>query len=210
MASAATERKLVYSSPSPRAILRPLKQPIYDTENVPSAGGAAQLTFFQRPMGQAFANIPVGVGKTLADTNMTQAAQLGTPNEFDLWGFNVRLGDTVTLADFQACMDQGVFTFNFGQGRPWLQTQLHDIPTGVGISGSTAIDGAGAATQVDLPVNGVVASKEIYSFAVGRKPVRIRSNETFNVVITWPNANPNPVVFVRVTVVLRGIYYSNL
>lgn len=203
-------RQYVYSSPAPQATLRPLKQPLYDTEVVPSAGTAAALNFFQRPIGQPFANAPVGVGKTLADTNLNQAAQLGTPNEFDVYGFNVRLGNTVTVADFQAVMDQGVFTFNFGQGRPWLQTPLSDIPSGVNIAGSTAIDGAAAQVNDDLPVEGIPSVKEIYSFAVGKKPVRIRSNETFGVVINWPNANPNPVVFVRVQVLLRGIFYASL
>lgn len=203
-------RKYVYSSPAPQATLRPLKQPLYDTENIPSAGNAAALNFFQRGIGQGFAFAPVGTGKTLADTNLNQAAQLGTPNEFDVWGFNVRLMNTVTVADFQAVMDQGVFTFNFGQGRPWLQTQLQDIPSGVAISGSTAIDGAAAQVNDDLPVQGAVSVKEIYSFAVGKKPVRIRSNETFGVTVNWPNANPNPVVFVRMTVLLRGIFYASL
>jgi len=206
----AAGRRLVFSSPTPKATLRPLKQPVYDTENVPSAGGANQLLFFQRPLGQAFSQAPVGAGKTLADTNLQQAAQLGTPNEFDIWGFNVRLGDTVTLADFQQVMNQGVFTFNFGQGRPWLQCQMHDVPSGVASSGSTAIDGAAAQVLQNLPINGVPSTKELYSFAVGRKPVRIRSNETFSIQLDWPNANPNPLVFVRVTVIMRGIFYSSL
>ncbi len=203
------ERALVYSTPTPRAALRPLKQPLYDTENVPSAGNAAQLIYFQRPIGQNLAFAPVAA-KTLADTNLTQASQLGTPTEFDLYGFNFRLGDTVTLADFQQVMDQGVFTFNFGQNRPWLQTQLGDIPTGVGITGSLSIDGAVAQVLNNLVTQAPPSVKEYYSFAVGKKPVRIRSNETFNVQLDWPNANPNPVVFVRATVILRGIKYTSL
>jgi len=203
-------RSYVFSSPSPRATLRPLKQPVYDTENVPSAGGVNRLQFFQRPLGQAFANAPVGIGKSLADTNLQQAAQLGTPNEFDIWGFNVRLNDDVVLADFQAVMDQGVFTFNFGQGRPWLTCPLHDIPSGVAISGAIGFDGAAAAATVALAVNGVPSIKELYNFSVGRKPVRIRSNETFSVQVDWPNAAPNPTVFVRIQCLMRGIFYSSL
>lgn len=205
----ATEARLAYSSPTPRAVLRPIKQPVYDTENVPSAGNAAQLIFFQRPLGQTFAFAPAA-NKTLADTNLQQASQLGTPQEFDLYGFNVRLGNTVTVADFQAVMDQGVFVFNFGQGRPWLTTQLQDMPSGVAVSGSTAIDGAAAQVNDDLPIQGVPSVKELYNFTVGKKPTRIRPNETFNVTIQWPNANPNPVVFVRVTVIMRGITYTGL
>ena len=203
-------RRLVTSSPTPRATLRPLKQPRYDTENIPSAGGANTLNFFQRPIGQGFANAPVGVGKTLADTNMQQAGQLGTPTEFDVWGSNVRTNVTVTQADWHIAMAQGVFTFNFGQGRPWLQTQLRDIPAGVDSHGSMAVDGAAALDVRQIISNGVPSVKELYSFAVGRKPVRIRSNETFGCSINWPNANPNPLLFVRLSVFLRGIEYSAL
>jgi hypothetical protein len=203
------ERELTYSSPTPRALLRPLKQDLYDTENIPSAGGVNQLVYFQRPFGQNIAQAPVAA-KTYADTNMNQASQLGTPQEFDLYGFNFRLGDMVTLADFQAVMDQGVFTFNFGQGRPWLRTQLANIPSGVAPFGATAIDGAAAQVVHDLPVQGVPSAKEMYNFCVGKKPCRIRSNETFNVEVTWPNAAPNPVVFVRATVMLKGVLYTSL
>jgi hypothetical protein len=203
------ERTLTYSSPTPRALLRPLKQPLYDTENVPSAGGVAQLIFFQRPFGQAIANAPVAA-KTYSDTNMTQASQLGTPQEFDLYGFNVRLGDTVTVADFQAVMDLGNFVFNFGQGRPWLRTQLADLPSGMSPAGSLSIDGAAAQVLHDIVTQGVPSGKEMYNFCVEKKPIRIRSNETFNVEINWPNGAPNPAVFVRVTVILRGILYTSL
>jgi len=203
------ERDLVYSSPTPQAVLRPLKQPLYDTENVPSAGGVAQFIFFTRPLGQNLGNAPVAI-KTLADTNMTQASQLGTPQEFDLYGFNVRLGNVVTLADFQAVMDQGSFVFNYGQGRPWLRCPLADIPSGVAPSGALSIDGAAAQVVHDLPVQGVPSVKEFYNFCVGKKPSRIRSNENFSVEINYPNGAPNPAVFVRMQVVLRGILYTSL
>jgi hypothetical protein len=203
-------RRLVTSSPSPRATLRPLKQPRYDTENIPSAGGVATFNFFQRPIGQAFANAPVGAGKTLADTNMQQAAQLGTPTEFDVWGFNCRLNVETTQADHQVALSEAVFTFNFGQGRPWLQTQLRDIPAGVDSTGSMAVDGAAALDVRTIISNGVPSIKELYSFAVGRKPVRIRSNETFGVTVNYPNANPDPAVHVRMTIFLRGIEYAAL
>lgn len=203
------ERALTYSSPTPRALLRPLKQSLYDTENIPSAGGVAQVIYFQRPFGQALASAPVAA-KTYSDTNMTQASQLGTPQEFDLYGFNCRLNNNVTTADFQTVMDLANFVFNFGQGRPWLRTQLADLPSGCAPSGSTAIDGAAAATLNDLPVQGVPSTKEMYNFCVGKKPIRIRSNETFNAEVNYPNGAPNPVLFVRMTIIMRGILYTSL
>jgi hypothetical protein len=203
------ERELTYSSPTPRAVLRPLKQPLYDTENMPSAG-LAQIIFFQRPLGQNLGAAPVAA-KSYADTNMQQASQLGTPQEFDLYGFNMRLGVPVTLVDFQLLMDQGLFVFNFGQGRPWLRCQLGDIPTGCGQNGAASIDGAVAQVLHDIPVQGVPSTKEFYNFCVGKKPIRIRSNETFNVEIDYPNGVPNiAAAFCRMTVLMRGILYTSL
>jgi len=203
-------RKLVYSSPIPRAALRPLKQPLWDTENVASTPTATnQIIFFQRPIGQPLAAAPAAA-KTLVDTNLNQAAQLGTPREFDVWGFNVRIGCTVTLADYQTIVNQGLFQFFFGQGRPWLQVQLADVPTGSGASGAVSFDGAAVATPHDLPVTGISSTKEMYPFTVKKNPVRIRSNETFSAQISWPNAAIAPVLFNRITVIIRGIMYSSL
>ena len=76
------------AKPSPRAALRALKQPLYDTMECPADANAVNnLTFFQAPIGQAL-NV-TAVLKTVAETNLTQAGQLGVPQEFDLFGFNM-------------------------------------------------------------------------------------------------------------------------
>jgi len=202
--------QIVYGTPAPPAALRVLRQPLYDTEHLPSAGGVASLIFFQRPLGQAMANAPAAA-KTYADTNMQQASLIGSPAEFDLFGFNVRLTNTVTLAQFQNIVDMGLFIFTFGQGRPWLRTQLQDMPSGCNIMGAIALDGAAVATTVAAPVSGIPGDpKGLYAFAVGGAPIRIRSNETFGVEIQWPNGAPAPVTRVRITVTLRGLYYAGL
>jgi len=68
------------SSPLPSAILRPLQQPLYDTELITAAGTPAIIQFFQRQLGQT-----TGVGalvKTLAETNLSQPGQLANPLNF--------------------------------------------------------------------------------------------------------------------------------
>jgi hypothetical protein len=201
--------QIVYGTPAPPAAFRVLRQPLYDTEHYPSAGGVTSLIFFQRPLGQGFANAPAGA-KTYADTNMQQASLIGSPAEFDLFGFNVRLGNTVLLAEYQSLINQGLFIFTFGQGRPWLRAQLQDIPSGCNIAGAMGYDGAAAATMVALPTSGLQDSKQLYAFAVGGAPIRIRSNETFGVEIQWPNAAPAVTTRVRITTTLRGLYYAGI
>jgi hypothetical protein len=202
--------QIVYGTPAPPAALRVLRQPLYDTEHLPSAGGVASLIFFQRPLGQAMANVPAAA-KTYADTNMQQASLIGSPAEFDLFGFNVRLSNAVSVASFQQIIDMGLFIFTFGQGRPWLRAQLQDIPSGCNIFGGIAYDGAGVATTVGWPISAIPADpKGLYPFAVGGSPIRIRSNETFGVELQWPNGAPAPVTRVRITVTLRGLYYAGL
>jgi len=207
-------RRLVRGTPAPDAVLRPLKNPLYDTELIPSTVGVAQMLFFQIPIGQNFAAAAAaGVrAKTLGDTNMTQAAQLGTPREFDLFGFNCRIEDDggvgVTRVDYLQIVDDAAFTFNFGVGRPWLQTQLRDIPAGCD-EYMSAVDGAAA--LVECVQTGLSSTKEFYNFLVKKNPIRIRSQETFNVQLDWFVANPAPATDdIKVTQILRGILYSGL
>jgi hypothetical protein len=107
-------------------------------------------------------------------------------------------------------MDQGVFVFSQGQGRIFLRTPLQDIPSGVAPYGGVSVDGAGALTPNDLPIMGVPSIKEFYNFTIEKKPIRIRSNENFAVEVNFPNAAPNPVLFVRMMVLMRGILYTSL
>jgi len=200
---------LVVGSAPQAAALRPLKQPLYDT-NIYAAAGQAQLQFFSIPRGQA---MPVtGVAKSEADTNMQQASQLGTPNMFELYGFNCKFQQSVWDADdFNAFYDTGVFRFFFGQQRPWLTVPLSKIPCGVMPSGSVTIDGAAAPGQeIYSMTNGPPHTQSYYNFTVRRAPILINSNETFSVTLDWPLGAVAVTANGRITVELVGILHSAL
>lgn len=174
------------SSPLPSALLRPLQQPLYDTD-VLLAPAATQnaLAFFQRSLGQADAAATV---KTVAETNVAQSGQLANPLEFSVFAFNVVLQPAVTIADFNAIMTGSVYTFLYTGNRVYLQCPLNRLPCGVGPEGfaSTTV----GATTLSTIKNGVGHISNNYKFTIGRSALRIRPTENFQIQLTWPRAAP--------------------
>lgn len=222
--------KVTVGKPAPRAMLRALKQPLYDTMECPAdANAVPNLTFFQTPLGNA---LPVsGNAKTVADTNLSQSGQIGVPQQFSLAGFcttfkeddgyfDVTAAPTAVanfLDDYAEFYEQGLFTFNFGQNRPWLQVPLTRIPHGpFHITGpvDSASDNAAAAGATYFFVHQGDSSKcEYFSFTANDKMIPINSAENFNVQLAWPNANMGlsaDGTQSRVTVFLIGILYTAL
>lgn len=203
----ASRAGLRLSEVAPQAVLRPLKQPLYDT-NIYAAAGQANLQFFAIPLGAA---MPVtAVAKTLADTNMQQASQLGTPNVFELFGFKFKYQQSVLVADdFDNIYDTGVFTFNFGQSRPFLQVPLSRIPAGCMPTNAIAsVDGVAAPgnTLFNLQ-NGPSSPNSYFNFTVERKPMLIGSNEVFSASVGYPLGGVAVNANCRVQVFLVGIFH---
>src|SRR6185436_12633216 len=86
------------SMPLPSAILRPLQQPLFDTEIIP-ASAIAELIYFQRQVGQTMANLSTYI-KTVGDTNLQQPGQLANPLEFSLFAFCYEVAPAITMADY--------------------------------------------------------------------------------------------------------------
>lgn len=106
-----TNYPYAYSAPLPSALLRPLQQPLYDTEIIPAAATPAELIFFQRQLGQTTAF--GGVTKTEAETNIQQPGQLANPLEFSLFGFLFEVMPGTVLADFVAIYTASAFIFTY-------------------------------------------------------------------------------------------------
>jgi hypothetical protein len=117
--------------------LRPLQQPLYDTEIIPAAGTPNELIFFQRQLGQTTAF--GGVNKSIAETNIQQPGQLANPLEFSLFGFVFEVGANCTLADFIAIYNTSAFSFFYTGNRVYLQIPLTRIPQGVSPEGFAAV-----------------------------------------------------------------------
>jgi len=198
--------QVVLGTQPPPAYLRPLKQPLYDTSQYPVDGaGVNSLSFFQVPQGQVLAG---AVNKTAIHTNMTQAGQLGTPNQFDVFGFQIKFPVNIVQADYDGLVNNGVFSFYFGQNRPWLIVPLIYVPSGVGKDGivSTTV----GATTLSTYRNGVAHVSNYLNFTVGKNPIRIHSNESFSVRLDFPTTVPVLTAATNLAVYMLGIYYSSL
>ncbi len=185
---------LVKQRKKPNAILRKLQQPLYDTNVIDDAGGFNLMQFFLLPVGQP---MPVAGGnKSEVDTNMTQASQLGTPEEFSLKGFQFEYfhEDPSNIIDFAndqfAMYDESVFTFFFSNNRPWLQVPLSRIPSGTMLTGTGSSGDTTGTVEFGFVHQGEASVKEYYDFKIEKKGIHIHTNEPFFVELTWPNGNP--------------------
>lgn len=171
------------SSPLPSAILRPLQQPIYDTESTPAAGTAfSEMIFFQRQVGQTMAFQPSQV-KTTADTNLQQPGQLPNPLEFSLFGFLVEMQPGIAFSDFNVLYTTGQFIFTYTGNRIYLNIPMTRIPQGISPEGF-----AGAASTALNVHNGVGHVSNLYKFTIGRAALRIRPTESFQIRLNWNSA----------------------
>lgn len=198
-----------------KVILRPLKQPLYDTELIATPTTVTQVGFFQRAQNQTTA--AGALVKTIAETNMTTSGQLPSPLHFSIFGFVFEVQPNVSAANFNQLYTASAFTFQFGGNRIYLQIPLQRIPGGVGPTGyaSTTV----GATTVGAVQNGVGVVSNVFGFTINRKALQIRPNEAFNANVQWPTAAPtlaatdflgNVITTIRLRVYLVGIFYQSL
>lgn len=208
------------TTPAKAAVVRPLRQPLYDSE-VTGTAAITEIQYFQRPQGNAMANLPPGGGtawsKTTTHTNMTQGGFLASPAHFSLFGFNYEIQSGVTVADFQMLINSGLFEFIFAGTRTYLQIPLTQIPAGVAPEGMFAMDGATAATSSIHIHNGVGHVSNVYNFTLGRAALKIMPNEAFKVRVSWPSgqnvANQTavtPVVSNLTRAYLKGLLFNSI
>jgi len=194
------------------AKVRVLPQPQYDSE-LTGTGAIGQLPFFAVPLGGTFQNTtgaPSYTRKGLADTNVRQNGQLGSPLEFDMVGFNLKIAPAVSTvgivpADWLQIIKNSYFEFNFNN-RPFLQIPTEEIPCGTGISGFAGVAAAGAAVNQQMHV-GIGHVNNVFKYLVGKYRVRIRSTENFSASLNWPTAITNSITY-KITVILHGYLYN--
>jgi len=127
----------------PRAVLRPLKVPLYSTLQLPMGNGDGPAlwpgthSLFRRPLDQSD-----GVtGETLTElqTNMMQSCQLGTPEEFDLWGFRAEMSLAQPIEERIRFLEACTWRWGFGAGSErWFGGPLTQIPCASTILGPEA------------------------------------------------------------------------
>ena len=207
MASRITKERL-----AARAVLRKLKNPLYDTAHI-IAGANNRIAFFQAPQGQPI--VAAGAFKTEADTNLQQAGQLGRPQEFDLYAVQIELVNISTNVpnvydDYLAIYEAAVFSFLFGQQRPWLEIPFTQIPNGLYITGDVATADAGTPHAYAYVGNGKSSCKDFYDMTVGKDPIPIASAENFSARLDFPGGAVTSATLYRARCYLLGILYSSL
>ncbi len=190
------------SMPLPSAILRPLQQPLYDTEIIPSSSTPSELIFFQRQLGQT--TTYGSVTKTIAETNLQQPGQLANPLEFSLFGFNFEVEPGISAADYIAVYKTSAYTFTYTGNRVYLQLPLSRIPQGIGPEGFST------ATNITAIHNGVGHISNQYKFTIGRSALRIRPTESFQAKLSWPNAAPTISTNTRLRIYINGLQWTPL
>jgi len=197
--------------PARGAKLRVLPQPIYDSE-VTGTAAISQVNFFSTALGGAFANLSTSK-KGLSDTNMRQVGQLGSPLEFDMIGFNLKVfpaspvttAVSITADDFYTFYSNAYLEFLFNN-RPFLQVPLWEIPNGCGPNGS----GTTVADTNNNLINGVPHRSNVFKYLVGKYRVRIRATENFSANIKWDgiSSSATTAVSLKATLFLQGFLFN--
>lgn len=183
---------LAINTPLDRAYLRPLQQPLYDTEIYDySNGGINQITFFQRPISQSTQYL--AQTKYFSETNMNQSAMLDYPREFSILGFTMSFDSIIGLKLQANLLRRAWYTFTFSGNRPYLQIGLDRIPAGMGLEGATSMGNVSVGSEGGQGIitcfkNGLGHVANYYKFNLGRSALKIKPGEAFNGSINWPVA----------------------
>lgn len=201
-AAARTGVQYVVGTPPQTPVLRPLRQPLYDSEKFVD-GETTKRSLFSDV--KKFSD---GSEKTECDTNMTQNSSLGYPLEFDLVGFLVELERGATREQHNDIYNKVVFKWFFGQNVPWLRVKLTKLPEGIGPAGSVGTGGA----EVSIISNGWGVVTNFYNFTTpDRKARRISSTESFrNDMDVCDALSLGSGEEIKVTTFMLGILYAQL
>lgn len=207
-------------NPSSTQYLRPLPQPLFDSEWIMPDSPVQCLRMFQRPIGMNFAYRPSEF-KGKMHSNMYQPNMLPYPLEFSLNGFNVVLPEGLVAKDRSRIADEGVLEFTNYGGRVYLQLplcallQFHtrhrlvDLITGFGTGDPPSFDKVEVTDEVRerlIAEQESEADSDYFSFKVGKHKLHIKSAECFGVNLTWKD----PLVVsmpVLLHTFMRGLTY---
>lgn len=173
--------------------------PLYDFASYPSAG-TLNLSFFATPIGQGTTTAPGATGgKTIADTNMDSAGQLGKGNQFYVTGVEMLLFpsnvpgqgglEPTGVGSFVNTMynvgKSGSVRFAVGSDRVYLQQgPLMLFPPSVRLAVSAALVSEGdtsVATSVG-EINYAAWSGEVFTIV----PILLDANQVFTFTASWP------------------------
>ncbi len=120
------------SMPLDRAYLRPLQQPLFDTEWFVPGKGIKSLPFFKNPMdwgGDVRHTYEyLNEAKSKHDTNLNQSGMLDYPREFSLLGVAVKFDPKADENDVRALLSNGAnIAIKLGSNRDYLNVPLEMV-----------------------------------------------------------------------------------
>ncbi len=198
--------------------------PLYDFQTYTATTGHTTLSFFSAPVGQGTTSAPGATGsKTLADTNMETANQLGKGNQFYMTGLEVLFYPGIdpgraalAAADVGEFVDDvytigksGVLTFQVGSGRVYIQQgplMLFPPSSRLAVQSAICVTQADTATSGFAEVNYATFSGEVYTIV----PLLLDANQVWACNLSWPAAQVLPsAANARLGVRLRGYRIRN-
>jgi len=208
-------------------VLRPLKQPLYDTLTA-VAGVPDNLDFFTEPVKEG--------EKGYAETNMVLSGQVPKPTMFDLWGFHVEPLGHLFWSDFQTLYFGSYVEFGFKDSRapqPWLRVPLSFLPLRSVVADEAQLKAYASAlvNPTDERWRSLIVSdptpdrKEATSklfmteayrdITVKKRPIRIRPKEDFYVKVLidknqWRRKGWELTRPVSFRMFMLGIFYAEL
>lgn len=169
-----------------------IRSSLYDTLAYAQAG-QTQLQFFQNPKGQN--------GKTIADTNMTSAGTLSSPQSFlvetiELYFFptavpsNLSAANTPALSAFiddtyKFYKQGGALDFFIGSKSYLIEAPLLKFPPRCGLSGFTSSSDAASTGTASTSTGYASAGGPVYEL---NPPILLVPTQNFVVSLNWPTA----------------------
>lgn len=168
--------------------------PLYDTFTI-AAGGAVNNTTTA-----LFSNVGPAAGKTLADTNMTQANRLPSPQAFSIMAFRIYWNSDILRADLNTLLTNFALEFFIAE-KVYNRAPLWYYAAGGGIHGFTT------RTSESAYVNGLPSREAIRSLAI---PIVLENSLDFRANLTGTAFNLAAGgaggTGLRMTCLLDGLY----
>ena len=191
-------------NPTLGGVIEVITQPLYDQVSFAQGAAFAKTILFQTPKGQG--------GKTLAQTNMTQAGILPNPQRFTIYAICVLISNNTIPADMFNLVTNVSFELDINT-KPYFQGPLVTLPAGRGFrldSIANVGQAVAACGFIDAysTTNGVPDPRAVYTLDA---PITIEQGEQFQVVLNPETAfnltanSTNPAgVGTTITIFLDG------
>jgi len=174
-------------------------QPLYHYQVVAGTTLPSQLTYFQNPVGSG--------GLTFADTNVESAGQMPAPKEMLVTNIQVALlpaanpgrvaGVNTNWNDVYNISRIGHLSFFIGSKVYLNEAPVGRFPVQNRLAGTG--DNGGGAFSNDYAVQ----AGRVYEIT----PIRLMSNQNFNVTLNFPGTSPTIAANMRIGVILGGFQY---